>query len=38
MLEAALVAAAGKGRKLTHDELNQMIDELKLQPQLQELN
>ncbi|HRN51196.1 MAG TPA: hypothetical protein PLC52_10060 [Anaerolineales bacterium] len=38
MLEAALVAAAGKDRKLTHDELNQMIDELKLQPQLQELN
>lgn len=38
MLEAALVAAAGKGRKLTHAELNQMIDELKLEPQIQELN
>jgi hypothetical protein len=38
MLEAALIAAAGKGRKLTHDELNALIDELKLEPQLQELN
>jgi len=38
MLEAALVAAAGKGRKLTHAELNQMIDELKLEPQIRELN
>ncbi|QYK49913.1 MAG: hypothetical protein KF701_05815 [Anaerolineales bacterium] len=38
MLEAALIAAAGKGRKLTHAELNHMIDELKLEPQIQELN
>jgi hypothetical protein len=38
MLEAALIAAAGKGRKLTHAELNGLIDELKLEPQLLELN
>ncbi|MBX3003359.1 MAG: hypothetical protein KIT07_05585 [Anaerolineales bacterium] len=38
MLEAALIAAAGKGRKLTHAELNQIIDELKLEPQIRELN
>lgn len=38
MMEAALIAAAGKGRALTHDELNQIIDELKLEPQVQELN
>ncbi len=37
MLEAALVAIAGKGRKLTNDELSQLINELKLEPQLQEL-
>jgi hypothetical protein len=38
MLEAALIAASGKGRKLTHDELRAYIDELKLEPQIQELN
>lgn len=38
MLEAALVAAAGKGRKLTHEELTALIDELRLEPQIQELN
>jgi len=38
MMEAALVAVAGKGRKLTLDELNQLIDQLGLEPQLQELN
>lgn len=38
MMEAALIAIAGKGRKLTHDELNQMLDQLGFQPQLQELN
>jgi hypothetical protein len=37
MLEAALVAVAGKGRKLTNDELNQLIGQLGLEPQLQEL-
>jgi hypothetical protein len=38
MMEAALIAVAGKGRKLTYEELNQLLDELGLQPQLQELN
>ena len=38
MIEAALVAVAGKGRKLTHDELSQMLDQLDMQPQLQALN
>jgi hypothetical protein len=37
MLEAALVAAAGKGRTLTNDELNQIIDELGIKPQIREL-
>lgn len=38
MMEAALVAVSGKGRKLTLAELNQMLDQLGLEPQLQELN
>jgi hypothetical protein len=38
MMEAALVAAAGKGRVLTLDELQELIDRLDLQPQLQKLN
>ncbi|MCU0485729.1 MAG: hypothetical protein MUC85_06410 [Anaerolineales bacterium] len=38
MMEAALVAAAGKGRVLTHAELNEMINLLHLEPSLQELN
>jgi hypothetical protein len=38
MLEAAMVAVAGKGRTLTHDELSQMLDRLGLEPQLQTLN
>jgi hypothetical protein len=38
MMEAALVAVAGKGRVLTWPELNDLIDKLGLQPQLQELN
>ena len=37
MLEAALVAAAGKGRALTDEELNQIIDEIGIKPQIQEL-
>jgi hypothetical protein len=37
MLEAALVAAAGKGRTLTDKELNQVIDELGIKPQIREL-
>jgi hypothetical protein len=38
MMEAALIAVAGKGRVLTTDELNALIDQLGLEPQLQELN
>lgn len=38
MMEAALVAIAGKGRELTRDELNQLLDQLGFEPQLQELN
>ena len=38
MMEAALVAVSGKGRKLTTDELNAMLDKLGFEPQLQELN
>jgi hypothetical protein len=37
MIEAAMVAVAGKGRPLTWDELNGMLAELHLEPQLQEL-
>ena len=38
MLEAALIAASGKGRVLSHAELTELIDTLKLEPQIQELN
>ncbi len=38
MMEAALIAVAGKGRKLTHEELSQMLVQLGFQPQLQVLN
>jgi hypothetical protein len=38
MMEAALVAVAGKGRKLTHAELTELLDQLGFEPQLQELN
>lgn len=38
MMEAALVAVAGKGRKLSHDELAQLLDDLGFEPQLQTLN
>jgi len=38
MMEAALVAIAGKGRELTREELNQLLDQLGFQPELQELN
>jgi hypothetical protein len=37
MMEAALIAASGKGRVLTYDELNEMLDLLGFEPQLQEL-
>lgn len=38
MMEAALVAASGKGRKLTKEEISQLIDRLGMEPQLQALN
>jgi hypothetical protein len=38
MMEASLVALAGKGRVLTHAELNEYLDRLGFEPQLQELN
>jgi hypothetical protein len=38
MMEAALVALAGKGRSLTHAELNEYLDRLGFEPQIQELN
>jgi len=38
VIEAALVAVSGKGRKLTHPELSQILDQLNMQPQLQVLN
>jgi len=37
MLEAALVAVAGKRRPLTHDELTRLIDQIGLRPQIQRL-
>jgi hypothetical protein len=38
MLEAALIAVSGKGRKLTYAELEGLIDRLGLEPTLQRLN
>jgi hypothetical protein len=38
MMEAALVAVAGKGRALKREELNDLLDRLGLESQLQELN
>jgi hypothetical protein len=38
MMEAALIAVSGKGRKLSYTELNELLDRLGFQPQLQELN
>lgn len=38
MMEAALVAVSGKGRALTGEEYNEMLDKLGFEPQLQELN
>ncbi len=37
LMEAALIAASGRGRPLTDAELNTIIDELKLEPTLQDL-
>lgn len=38
MMEAALIAVSGKGRKLSYSELNELLDRLGFEPQLQELN
>lgn len=38
MIEAALIAVSGKGRKLADDELTELIDRLGFAPQLQKLN
>ncbi len=38
MMEAALIAVSGKGRVLSHAELDDMLDRLGFEPQLQELN
>ena len=38
MMEAALIAVSGKGRQLTRDEYNEMLDKLNFHPTLQELN
>jgi len=38
MLEAALVAVSGKGRVLKNEELKELLDEMSIEPQLQELN
>lgn len=38
MMEAALVAISGKGRPLSWEEYSDLLDQLKFEPQLQELN
>jgi len=38
MMEAALIAVAGKGRQLTDEELIQMLKQLDMHPQIQQLN
>lgn len=38
MMEAALIAASGKGRALTYAELDELLEKLGFEPQLQELN
>jgi hypothetical protein len=38
MMEAALVAVAGKGRPLKRDEIEALLKQLNFEPQLQELN
>jgi hypothetical protein len=37
MMEAALVAASGKGRPLTHAELSELLERLHMEPQLTDL-
>jgi len=38
MMQAALVVAADKDRKLTHEELSHILDQIGFQPQLRALN
>ncbi|MEJ2706338.1 MAG: hypothetical protein P8074_01875 [Anaerolineales bacterium] len=38
MMEAALIAVSGKGRKLSLAEINELLDKLGFEPQIQELN
>ncbi|MBU4225228.1 MAG: quinate 5-dehydrogenase [Chloroflexi bacterium] len=38
MMEAALIAVSGKGRALTREEYNELLDKLSFEPTLQELN
>jgi hypothetical protein len=38
MMEAALIAVSGKGRKLSSQEYSELLDKLGFEPQLQELN
>ena len=38
MMESALIAASGKGRVLTDAEYNELLEQLKFEPTLQELN
>ena len=38
MMEAALIAAAGLGRELTHEEIDELLDKLGFEPKLLELN
>jgi hypothetical protein len=38
MMEAALIAISGKGRKLNYDELSSLLDQLGFDPQIEELS
>ncbi|GAB4525321.1 MAG: hypothetical protein Fur0018_09650 [Anaerolineales bacterium] len=38
MMEAALIAVSGKKRPLTREELNKMLDQMDVRPQIRELN
>ena len=38
MMEAALIAVSGKGRALSNQELDELLDQLEFEPQVQQLN
>jgi hypothetical protein len=38
MMEAALIAVAGNGKKLTYPEIDRLLDELGFEPKIMELN